>query len=230
MTSIDDTTHGEQDEEDEYETVWVPPFHMAEVFLAQQRLGDLQRDLENAARIQAVGVQVENPALLMLQGADKLAAFGEPAALQELRRIEEQNRRMLGHTQVRRRKQRSTTPITRQLPERPSTPLQREYVPPVAPSQTNIEPSKRKRGPGRLPGETFNSMEEVRDTLLRLTSDNRKAPSQRLVARSLPLPVSVDAVQDYATNWFGGWPGVKRMCAAHLCKVEAEESSAGRDN
>lgn len=227
MCSIDDTTHGEQeDEEDEWETVWEPPYNALEAFLAQQRL----RDLENTASIQAVRVQIENPVQRMLQEANKIAAFGMPAWLENLNRTEEMLKRAQGLRPVQRRKQRANTPIQRQHPEQPSMLPQREDTPPVAPSQTNIEPPKHKRGPGRLPGETFNSMEEVRDTLLRLTSDNWKTPSQRLVAHNLPIPVSVDAVQDYATNWFGGWPGVKRMCAAHLRKMETDEASAGRDN
>ena len=181
------------------------------------------------ARMQT-NAQIEPPIFAVLRRAEQNAAAAMPAWLENLNRTEEMLKRAQNLRPRRRRKQSANMPIDRQLPEQPSMTPQREDMPPVVPSQTDIEPPKRKRGPGRLPGETFNSMEEVRDTLLRLTRDNRKIPSQRLVAQNLPLLVSVDAVQDYAAYWFGGWRGVKRMCAEYLRKVEAEQASAGRDN
>lgn len=135
MTSIDDREHGEQeDDEDEWETVWESPYHMQEVLRAQQPLSNLRKGLEDVDRIQNL---IDPPALRALRRMDQIAAgsiAGIPAWLENLHRTEDMLRRAQGLYPVRRRKQRVNTPP------------QREDARAVVPSQTNFEPPKRNRG------------------------------------------------------------------------------------
>jgi len=211
MTSIDDTDHGKQeDDEDEWETVWVPADYLQqEAMRQQQRFSDPHtRALEDLNRMQD---QIDPPSLRALRRMDQIAAGSMPTWMENQRRTEEMLYRAQGLVPQRRRKQRAHSPIVRQLPERPSTPLQREDAPLVTSVQTKTEPPKRKRG--RQEGDTYNTQDEYEQTLQTLAVHSRKGPSQVQVAEALPVAVNVEAVRTYARRWHGSWNGSLRFCS-----------------
>lgn len=227
MTSIDENDHGEQeDEEDEWEIVWEPVDHMQEVARAQQPFSDLQRNLENAARI-AAGPQIESPALLALQRIDQLAAAGTPAWLDNLHHTEEMLKRAQGLRPVPHRKQRANTPGERQAPERPSMPPRRECAPSVTTTDSHAyrvveDRTSGKRGRGNHSIHPYLEQEEFDMYMREYVSKMQRLPSQPAFIRWLDKEKRVVLVKRtlgrYAINYHGtDWRGCAALFA-HLIR------------